>query len=154
MLFYAVGALIHQVCLLPRMQNQDALMAIIFALGVVLFTVYLVADLGHPLLLITSYRMCIVVSLFVYFSKWLDRPIQRFTTLGVYSLELYVFNYFLIIGCSEYHNSLIDEIKEMPVLFQFMLNAMTAAVITTLTLQIAKVANNNTVVKKYVLGKF
>lgn len=154
MLFFAVGALLHRGNLLLRLQNRDALMALMFALGIVLFTTYQVADLGHPLLFITTYRICIVVPMFVYFSKWLDRPINRFTTFGVHSLELYVFHYFLIIGCSGYNASWIEGVKELPFLFQLMLNGVVTAVIATVTLQIAKVANHNAAVKKFVLGKF
>lgn len=154
MLFYAAGALLHRLNLLPRLQRWDALMALLFAIGCVLFTAYQVADLGHPLLLITTYRMCIVVPLFVYFSKWMDRPMQRCTTLGVHSLELYVLHYFLIIGCTGYTATWIEGIKEMPFLFQLMLNAFVTAAIATVTLQIAQVANHNAAVKKYILGKF
>lgn len=48
----------------------------------------------------------------------------------------------------------IEGIKEMPFLFQLMLNAFVTAAIATVTLQIAQVANHNAAVKKYLLGKF
>lgn len=154
MLFYAAGAFLHRLNLLPRLQKWEVLMAAMFALGIVLFTAYQVTDFGHPLLLITTYRMCIVVPMFVYFSKWMNRPMQRFTTLGVHSLELYVFHYFLIIDCTGYTATWIEGIKEMPLLFQLMLNGIVTAVIATVTLHIAQVANHNAAVKKFVLGKF
>lgn len=154
MLFYYGGALLRRFQLLPRLQRGDALMEASFATGITLCVAYHVAGLAHPLMLITLYHMCIVLPIFVYFSKFMDRPIGRFTTFGIHSLEVYVLHYFMIIGCSDYSAIWIEGIKEMPFLFQLMLCVGVTAVIATVTMLIARVVNHNAVIKKFVLGKF
>lgn len=138
MMFYYGGALLRKLHLLQRLQRSDALMAASFATGITLCVVYHVASLAHPLMLITLYRMFIVVPIFVYFSKFIDKPIQHFTTLGIHSLELYVLHYFVIIGCSDYSAIWIEGIKKMPFLFQLMLCVGVTAVIATVTMLIAR----------------
>lgn len=154
MLFYYGGVLLRRFPLLPRLQRCDALMVASFATGIILCVAYHVAGLAHPFMLITLYRMCIVVPIFVYFSKFIDKPIRRFTTFGIHSLELYVLHYFVIIGCSDYSAIWIEGIKEMPFLFQLMLSGGVTAFIATVTMLIARVVNHNAVMKKLVLGNF
>ena len=153
MLFYIAGAMMHRLNLFTKLQQQDALIAVMFVLGIVLFVLYHFEDLGHPLLFITSYRMCIVVPLFVYFSKFIDKPIRRFTTFGIHSLELYVLHYFVIIGCSDYSAPWISEVSRLPFLFQLGINLIITYAIAAFTLSLARVVDNNSTMRTVVLGK-
>lgn len=101
------------------------------------------------LLTLFVFRMMALVT-----AKFMDKPIRRFTTLGIHSLEVYVLHYFVIIGCSDYSAIWIEGIKKMPFLFQLMLCVGVTAVIATVTMLIARVVNHNAVIKKFVLGKF
>ena len=135
------------------MQRSDALMAASFAMGITLFVAYHVANLAHPLMLITLYRMCIVLPIFVYFSKFMDKPIRCFTTLGIHSLELYVLHYFVIIGCSDYSAPWIREVIRLPFFFQLSINLIITCTLTAITLTLARVVDNNSTLRKVVLGK-
>lgn len=153
MLFYYGGALLRRLQLLPRLQRSDVLMAALFATGITLCVAYHVASLSHPLMLITLYRMCIVVPIFVYFSKFIDKPIRHFTTLGIHSLELYVLHYFVIIGCSDYSAPWISEISRLPFFFQLSINLITTCALAAFTLQLARVVDHNSTLRKVALGK-
>ena len=153
MLFYYGGALLRRFQLLPRLQRSDALMAASFASGITLCVAYHVASLSHPLMLITLYRMCIVVPIFVYFSKFMDKPIRRFTTLGIHSLELYVLHYFVIIGCSDYASPWISEVIRLPFFFQLSINLIITCALAASTLLLARLVDNNSTLRKVLLGK-
>ena len=153
MMFYYGGALLRKLHLLQRLQRSDALMAASFATGITLCVAYHVAGLSHPLMLVTLYRMCIVLPIFVYFSKFMDRPIGRFTTFGIHSLEVYVLHYFMIIGCSDYSTPWIREISCLPFFFQLSINLIITCALAAFTLLLARVVDNNSTLRKVLLGK-
>ena len=153
MLCYYGGALLRRFQLLSRLQRSDALTAALFATGIILCVAYHVASLAHPLMLITLYRMCIVVPIFVYFSKFMDKPIRRFTTLGIHSLELYVLHYFVIIGCSDYASPWISEVIRLPFFFQLSINLIITCALAASTLLLARLVDNNSTLRKVLLGK-
>lgn len=154
MLFYYGGALLRRFQLLPRLQRNDALIAASFAMGITLCVAYHVANLAHPLMLITLYRMCIVLPIFVYFSKFMDRPIGRFTTFGIHSLEVYVLHYFMIIDCSCYSSPWISEVSRLPFFFQLSINLIITCALAAITLSLARVVDNNSTLRIVLFGKF
>lgn len=89
----------------------------------------------------------------VYFTKFMDKPIRCFTTLGIHSLELYVLHYFVIIGCSCYSSPWISEVSRLPFFFQLSITLITTCALAAITLTLARVVDNNSTLRKVLLGK-
>lgn len=153
MLMYLAGIILHNEKLFMFLQERDWVTTFMFAAGCVLCVCYDLMGLEHPLIIMTTYRMLIVVSMFVYFSKHLNKYYRCYTICGEQSLEIYVFHFFIIIGCSSYNSAWLEEITKLPIIFQLCISISIAICIILPTLGISNIVNNNKALRFILLGK-
>ena len=150
---YLAGIILHNEKLFMFLQERDWATTFMFAAGCVLCVCYHLMGLEHPLIIITTYRMLIVVSMFVYFSKHLNQYYRYYTICGEQSLEIYVFHFFIIIGCSSYNSAWLEEITKLPIIFQLSISMSIAICIILPTLGISNIVNKNKALRFILLGK-
>lgn len=150
---YLAGIILHNNNLFMFLQERDWTTTLMFASGCVLCVCYHLMDLGHPLIIMTTYRILIVIAMFVYFSKHLNQYCRYFTICGEQSLEIYVFHFFIIIGCSAYNTAYLEEIAKLPFIFQLWISISITVFIVLSTLALSNIVNKNKALRFILLGK-